>query len=131
MIVRISAHTRKNAALYALAGLGAGFLNALLGSGGGVWLLQILARLEKPIDAEDVRNHFATAVTVMLPLSAVSAFLYFRDALPSFNDFFMFSVPAAIGGAIGGMLLSRVNAVFLKKAFSLLTVYAGIQMLLR
>ena len=67
-----------------LGGLGAGVINGLLGAGGGMVVVPLLSAM----GVRGKRSH-ATALMVIVPLSAVSAVLYlvqgrvgFADALP-------------------------------------------------
>ena len=70
--------------LWAAVGLGAGFINGLLGAAGGILLVTALPYLPTPsllsVGANpygqagaDRRDLFASALAVMLPVSAVSA----------------------------------------------------------
>ena len=91
-------------ALAALGGIGVGVLNGLLGAGGGMLTVPLLELL----GIRGRRGH-ATSLAVILPLSLVSAMLYWRRgwftpllALPY--------LPAGLAGAAaGGLLLARVN----------------------
>ena len=67
-----------------LGGLGAGVINGLLGAGGGMVVVPLLSAM----GVRGKKSH-ATALMVIVPLSAVSAVLYlvqgrvgFADALP-------------------------------------------------
>ena len=67
-----------------LGGLGAGVINGLLGAGGGMVVVPLLSAM----GVRGKRSH-ATALMVIVPLSAVSAVLYLvqgrvgiADALP-------------------------------------------------
>ena len=59
------------------AALCAGIVNGLLGSGGGILLLPVLRRHAKTKDA------FASALFCILPLSALSCFLYAKGDFPT------------------------------------------------
>ena len=67
-----------------LGGLGAGVINGLLGAGGGMVVVPLLSAM----GVQGKKSH-ATALMVIVPLSAVSAVLYLvqgrvgiADALP-------------------------------------------------
>lgn len=113
-----------------LLGLAAGFVNGLLGTGGGV----ILVRNEKKIlpgDKSDPREIFATALAVMLPVSAVSAAAYALRGDLTGTGLSFYILPAVIGGTTGAFLLSRIDTRWLKLIFSALTLWSGISVLTR
>lgn len=127
--------------LTALAGFGAGLLNGLLGAAGGILLVTVLPRLERaaplhtppcatesPIDQRDV---LATALAVMLPVSAVSGVFYHLGGIrPSPVLLASLILPAAAGGLLGAALLARIPAHALKRIFAAVVVIAGLRMLL-
>ena len=63
--------------LLVLGGILSGFVNGLLGAGGGIIIVFILSKLLKESDSRDV---FANAICVMLPLSALSCLIYASKA---------------------------------------------------
>lgn len=115
---------RRRTALAALGGVGVGFLNGLLGAGGGMLTVPLLELL----GVRGRRGH-ATSLAVILPLSLVSAALYWRRgwfspllALPY--------LPGGLAGAMaGGLLLARLNTAWLKSAFSFLLLWAAFRLL--
>lgn len=131
MLISVNALTRRRLAIYCTGGFAAGFVNAMLGSGGGILLLYALHYAKKAVSPDEVRDQFATVISVMIPLSVLSAIFYFHAELPPLSVWLTFSLPGVAGGILGAMFLDRIHTSFLKNAFSLLTIYAGIQMLLR
>lgn len=126
--------------LCALAGLGAGLLNGLLGAAGGILLVAVLPRITPPARLyppgcplgkfHERRDILATALAVMLPVSAVSAVFYWVGGIrPQPILLLSLSLPAALGGLLGAMLLGRVPDRILKKLFAGLVVVAGARML--
>lgn len=113
-----------------LLGFAAGFVNGLLGTGGGV----ILVRNEKkilPDGTSDPRDIFAMALAVMLPVSAVSAAAYALRGDLTETGLSFYILPAVIGGTTGAFLLSRIDTRWLKLIFSALTLWSGISVLTR
>ena len=111
-------------------GLLAGTVNGLLGTGGGIILVFLLAYLLKGQNA-DSRDVYANVIAVVLPLSAVSLILYLVRGMVESVGFGMYVVPAIIGGVLGGLLLQRINTTLLKKAFAILVIYSGVSMILK
>ena len=114
--------------LLAAGGILAGFINGLLGAGGGIIIVFILSKLLKESEPRDI---FANALCVMLPLSIVSCIIYVSKGAVSFGSFYVFIFPAILGGLLGGLLLCKINTFFLKKLFAALVAISGILLLLR
>ena len=110
-------------------GLVAGFLNALLGAGGGIpLLLGLQALLGKRV--ADGRRFFTTTLAVMLPLSLLSVWQYQKKgALPT-PPLFALLVPAVLGGALGALLLPRLSVGALRKIFATVVLFSGIFMVI-
>ncbi len=111
------------------AGLAAGFLNGLLGAGGGIAVVLAVNKLFK--EGTDKNTAFATALCVMLPVSLLSVALYSARGSMNVSGFGVFILPAVLGGALGGLLLGRLKTVFLKKLFAALVVVSGILLIVR
>lgn len=111
-------------------GLAAGFVNGLLGAGGGIIIVFALSRI-LPEMADDKNGAFAAALCVMLPISVLSCAVYASRGSMSAEGFGIFILPALIGGAVGGILLGRIYSVFLKKLFSALVAVSGIILIVR
>ena len=131
---RASRAPRASRVFTALAGLGAGLLNGLLGAAGGILLVAVLPRLARPRspgeDPPDRRDVLAAALAVMLPVSAVSGLFYWLGGIrPSPRLLLSLILPAAAGGLLGAWLLQRIPARLLKRIFAAVVVAAGIRML--
>ena len=110
--------------LLTIGGVVSGFINGLLGAGGGIIIVFILSKLKKA-NAEP-RDIFANALCVMLPISAVSCIIYALRSEISFDGFPPLIIPAVAGGIIGGLLLCKINTDALKKLFALIVVISGV-----
>ena len=126
--------------LCALTGLGAGLLNGLLGAAGGILLVAVLPRITPPPRLyppslplgvyHERRDILATALAVMLPISAVSGIIYWVGGIrPSPTLLMALVIPAAAGGLLGAKLLTRIPNHLLKKLFAAIVVVAGVRML--
>lgn len=115
---------------YLLLGGAAGFVNGLLGTGGGILLLfgsYFLNRGRKT----DTRDLLASTALVTLILSAVSAVIYFLKGSVETASLPSYLIPALFGGALGAILLDRLPTRFLEKLFAVLVIVAGGLMLFR
>lgn len=114
-----------------LWGVLAGAVNGLLGAGGGILIVRCASRL-LPAEYAGQRDVLATALTVMLPVSAVSCMVYaLRGALPVGEPGMLlrFGLSGVAGGILGALLLGRIDERVLRLIFAGITVWSGISML--
>ena len=112
-----------------LTGVGAGFINGLLGAGGGIIVTYFLS---KSLEADNKNDIFANAVATMLPISVFSFILY--SALGHFTpDASLVSIaPIALaGGAIGAFLLTKIKFKITNRIFAILVTVSGFMMIFR
>jgi len=111
--------------LLSLCGISAGFLNGLLGTGGGIVLVFGLGSL---IGKDDKKEVYTLTLAVCLLLSLLSAVSYAMNGGLSIGKGMRYALPAGIGGGIGAMLLDRLPTEAVGKIFGLLVVIAGANM---
>ncbi len=109
-----------------ICGLAIGFINGLLGAGGGMIAVPLL----KSFGLEQKEAH-ANAVAVILPISILSAFLYLWKDYVNLSDTLVYIPTGIIGAIIGTYLLRKISPIWLKRIFSAFMIYAGIRLLLK
>ncbi len=120
---------RARLAVLALGGLAAGFLNGLLGAGGGILLVFVMGlAMGEELDGKDI---FANALCVMLPISLLSVATYALGGRLTADGIDALLLPAMVGGAAGALLLDRIAVASARRLFALLVVFSGIVMLVR
>ena len=119
-------------------GVSAGFINGLLGTGGGILLVLAFSRAAERSDSERTvslpltrRDAYANALCVMLPISLFSALRYIRAGAIDPIAFSPFIPPSILGGLLGGILLDRLKVSWLRVLFSVLILISGVFMILR
>ena len=115
--------------LIALTGFASGIINGVFGTGGGIVLVFLLAKLMKEEKGYSPRDAFATVILTVLPMSLLSAYMYINEGSVSIKAAYEYLPAASLGGVTGALLLDKINLKFLKKLFALLVVYAGIKMM--
>lgn len=125
--------------ILALGGAIGGFINGLLGAGGGIVITLTLSFL-LPEDDENRRATFANSLCVMLPLSMLTLFRYaasekadvssISEQLGASFSAEALLIAAAVGGAIGGLLLGRIGSALLSRIFAVLCVISGVLMII-
>ena len=109
---------------YAVSGAFAGAVNGFFGAGGGMVLIPLLTRWAKLED----KKAFATSVSIILPLSIVSAVVYIlRAGLTSAAELLPYMLGGLIGGYAGGRVFGKVPTGLLKKLLALFIIYGGLR----
>ena len=108
----------------ALIGVCSGFLNGLFGSGGGTVLVPAMVFL---LGVDEQKAH-ATAIFVILPLSIISSFIYFKNNFVNWPPTLIVSAGGMIGAYIGAKLLNRLTPRALRIIFGASMVAAAIRM---
>ena len=102
-----------------------GFLNGFFGGGGGMICVPLLKHFYK---LEDKVAH-ATTLFVMLPLSIISAIVYWNK-MGDFSFKYLYMISGVIvGGVIGAMLLKKLSNKAINIIFGIIIVLGGIRML--
>ena len=114
----------------ATAGIGAGFVNGLLGAGGGIVVIFALTKLIGD-DILQKNAVFGNALCVMLPISVLTCVLYAARGYMRLEGFGVFAIPALLGGLAGGLLLGKLDSAMLKKGFAGLVIISGIILMVR
>ncbi|MBR2346144.1 MAG: TSUP family transporter [Clostridia bacterium] len=128
-----------------LCGAVGGFINGLLGAGGGIIITLALSRL-LPKDEESRRSVFACSLCVTLPLSLLTLARYASSTDGSLSEMFssfsasplplvsygaeLIFLAAAIGGVVGGLLLGRLGSAALSRIFAIICIVSGVLMII-
>ena len=116
--------TKNKVILVALGGC-AGFINGFLGGGGGVLVVALLLTcLCLP-----QKNAQATALLIILPLTAVSAAVYLLSGNVQWDVTLWTTLGVVIGGIVGALLLSRLRGNTAKIIFAVVLIAGGVKML--
>ncbi len=113
----------KNTKKYAVTGALAGLANGLFGSGGGLFLVPMLTAWT----GLEQKKAFATTVAVILPLSLVSAAVYFWKGALYMGAAWPYLLGGAMGGLLSGRLFQRIPLTLLRRIFGLLILYGGVR----
>ena len=106
-----------------LIGLVTGFANGLFGSGGGTIAVPAMEKLLK------TKTHMAhaTAIAIILPLSVLSALIYWSDKT-DWMAVLLVSTGGVAGGLTGSRLLYKLSSVWLNRIFGGFMIIAAIRM---
>ncbi len=121
---------RLKIAVLIMFGVFSGFVNGLLGAGGGILVVYALNYALKGSDI-DSRDIYANALCVMLPISSISCVRYAFAGNLSTEGFAVYAIPAIAGGVVGGFLLSKLKASVTQKLFAALVIWSGIILIIK
>lgn len=108
-------------------GLIAGIVNGLFGSGGGTLVVPALVFL---IGVKDYKAH-ATAISIILPLSIISTFIYFKNNIIRFDIALVITLGGVLGSFIGAKILKKVPAPVLRKIFGIVIIITALRMIIK
>ena len=120
--------TVRQLGILAAGALAAGFLNGLLGAGGGVVLYFTLGAIG---GARGSKENLVLSSTAVAFYCLVSLHFYRASAALDTEDILSVGVPAALGGIIGAYLLRHIPQSAMRKLFSVVVFLGGILMLLK
>lgn len=108
--------------------IAAGFINGLLGTGGGIILILCLKYVLTFKTEEESKNLFALTIAAIFPMSIASAIIYAFHGNIVMNDLYRYLPGAVAGGLVGAFLLGKINPKLLKKLFAGLIIFVGVRM---
>lgn len=111
--------------LFWLGGALSGFLNGLLGAGGGMIIVPMLRK------KVDTKKAHATSIAIILPITIVSALFYYNKGIVSFSDANPYILWGLLGSIIGILILSKIKSNILRKIFAILMIWCGWRLLIR
>lgn len=107
-----------------LIGIVTGFINGLLGAGGGTLIVPALVFL---LGIEDHKAH-ATAISIILPLTVISSFIYLQNKIIDLPLTVNVAIGETVGGIIGAYFLNKISIPLLRKIFGIIMIAAAFRM---
>ncbi len=101
-----------------LTGVVTGLANGFFGGGGGMIVVPLLTFLLKM----KTKSAHATAIAIILPVSVISAIVYFSVGLPS-------GAGVVLGGIAGAWLLGKLSSKWITRIFAVVMLAAGVKLL--
>lgn len=102
-----------------------GLVNGFFGGGGGMLIVPFLVYIMK----EPQKESQATTMSIILPISVVSAITYILTKNFTFDINMFSSLGVILGGVIGALVLKKINSNVLKIIFVFVMLISGIKML--
>ena len=110
----------------ALFGVAIGFINGLLGAGGGMLAVPLLKKY-----GFSQREAQQNAIAIILPITAVSAAMYLYKDYVNLNDSYSYLPTGFLGAIIATFLMKKISNKWLKRIFAFFMLYAGVRLLLK
>lgn len=108
-------------------GLVTGLVNGLFGSGGGTIIVPALVFL---LNIKDYKAH-ATAISIILPLSIISTFIYLKGSIIKFDIALTVGLGGVLGSFIGAKFLKKIPTTILRKIFGGIIIFTAIRMIIK
>ncbi len=108
-----------------IAGIGAGIVNGLLGTGGGMVLVPLLTGITTIQDSAV----FPASVSIILPICFVSLFFSKNLAGVDFMTVLPYLIGSAAGGILCGLLGRNIPTLWLHRFLGLLILWGGVRYL--
>ncbi len=108
--------------MYYITGLIGGFVNGILGTGGGTVVVPSIELL-----GVDTKKSHSTAIGIILPITAVSSFFYFRQGNIDLKSTIIVSAAGCAGAVIGAKFLKKIPSSYLKILFGISMIAGGIR----
>lgn len=116
---------RKSPLRSAAGGTLIGAATSVFGGGGGMVAVPLLTLFGLP-----QRKAHATAILVILPVAALSFFLYAIEGLYDFSVLIPAALGVVLGGLLGAKLLNVLSGKWVSVIFAVLQLFAGVWMIL-
>lgn len=104
----------------------AGLVNGLLGAGGGMILVPMLAKA-----GLDTKKSHANSIAVIMPISILSAAIYLFAGNVALSDATPYLLWGALGSIAGAFILTKINDVWLHRIFGALMIWAAVRLFIR
>lgn len=98
-----------------------GVANGLFGGGGGMLAVPLLQKI-----GYSQKTAHATAILLILPVSALSFLLYFINGLYDFSVLIPVALGVSGGGVLGAWLLDKLPESSVRIVFAILQAVAGV-----
>ena len=115
---------KKQSCALLVAGVFIGFINGFLGGGGGTLLVVVLLSV---LCLHQKEAH-ATAMLVILPISLLSALIYYLNGNVQWLPTLYVTIGVVAGGIAGAFLLNKLKGGAVKLIFALIMLIAGARM---
>ncbi len=108
-----------------LIGLISGVCNGLFGAGGGS---VVVPAMETFLKMDEKKAH-ATAILIILVMSAISSYFYIRGGFFDFKIWTPVTIGGVIGGVVGAKVLSKISGRWIKIIFGIVIVVTAVKMM--
>lgn len=107
-------------------GIITGFINLLLGAGGGMLAVPVLKA-----DGIEQKQAQATAIAVTLPLSVISLIIYLSRGIVKPQSSIFVVLLGSCGAFLGAYLLKKISNKWLRRIFAVFLLWASVRMLMK
>lgn len=103
-----------------------GFINGLLGAGGGMIAVPLLKKA-----GFSQKSAQQNAIAVILPITLLSSIIYIVNGYVTLPDAIPYIPGGLLGAFLGTRLMKKISNKWLKRIFAVFMLWAGIRLLLK
>ncbi len=103
-----------------------GFINGLLGAGGGMVAVPLLKKT-----GFSQKQAQENAIAVILPITLLSSIIYIMNGFVGISDALPFIPGGLIGAFLGTRIIKKMSNTWLRRIFAVFMLYAGVRLLLK
>ena len=116
----------KNNIITALLSLLTGFINGLLGAGGGMIAVPLLKKA-----GFSQKSAQENAIAVILPITVLSSIIYILNGYVELSHAIPYIPGGLLGAFLGTRFMKKISNKWLKRIFAAFMLFAGIRLLLK
>ncbi len=106
-----------------IAGFGIGVVNVMLGAGGGMLTVPLYKKMEMT-----QREAQINAVSTILPITIISAIIYYLNGNINISDTYIYLIPGLLGSILGTFIIKKTSNKVLTVFFGILMIWAGLRL---
>lgn len=100
-----------------------GIINILLGAGGGMLTVPLYKKIGMGQKEAQIN-----AVATILPITIISAIVYFLNGNINISDTYTYLIPGLLGSILGTFIIRKTSNKFLTFFFSVFMIWAGLRL---
>ena len=118
---------KKSKAIFGVfVGFFIGIINGMLGTGGGTVAVPYLEK-----KGFEPKKAHATAISIILPISVISAFFYAKSGAVELTPTLTLCLSGIAGGVVGAKLLGKIPRRWLLISFGISMLYMAVRMVIK
>lgn len=108
------------------SGIAVGIVNVTLGAGGGMLTVPLYRKC-----GFDQKSAQVNAVATILPITVISLIIYLLNGNVNLSEAYSYVAFGLPGAILGTFVIKKTSNKFLKSAFAIFMIWAGVRMIMK